>query len=138
VPQARVSGCERALRGVRLINSDLHRASLSIQQSDMPNVMSKMMLLGMSFPDVLLRSTCEPGGKRLKISGTGDSRRPAASPISQCSRTECVFAFKDACPASAWAPSDWSAFSHVRAGRVIYERPCRARPARRTRKSTTC
>ena len=36
---------------------------IDIQQSDMPNVMSKMMLLGMSFPEVLVRSTVNPPGR---------------------------------------------------------------------------
>ena len=35
------------------ISTDLHSASINIQQSDMPNVMSKMMLLGMSLGDVV-------------------------------------------------------------------------------------
>jgi len=54
---------ERAVKGGFLpdtISTDLHKASLSIQQSDMPDVMSKMMLLGMSFPEVLVRATVNP------------------------------------------------------------------------------
>src|SRR5450432_190064 len=42
------------------ISTDLHKGSAGIQQSDMPNVMSKMMLLGMSFQEVLVRSTVNP------------------------------------------------------------------------------
>src|SRR3954447_5551062 len=42
------------------ISTDLHAASINIQQSDMPNVMSKMMLLGMSLGDVVVRSTLNP------------------------------------------------------------------------------
>jgi dihydroorotase len=42
------------------ISTDLHKGSVNIQQSDMLNVMSKMMLLGMSFQDVLIRSTMNP------------------------------------------------------------------------------
>src|ERR1043166_258883 len=37
------------------ISTDLHSGSIFIQQSDMPNVMSKMMLLGMSLQDVIRR-----------------------------------------------------------------------------------
>ncbi len=42
------------------ISTDLHDASIFIQQCDMPNVMSKLMFLGMNFNDVLLRSTVNP------------------------------------------------------------------------------
>jgi LacI family transcriptional regulator len=42
------------------ISTDLHVESLRFQQSTMSNVMSKMMLLGMSFRDVLVRSTVNP------------------------------------------------------------------------------
>src|SRR5271165_3501294 len=42
------------------ISTDLHSSSILMQQSDMPNVMSKMMLLGMTLEDVILRSTVNP------------------------------------------------------------------------------
>src|SRR5450432_37734 len=42
------------------ISTDLHAHSILIQQPDMPNCMSKMMLLGMGLPDVVLRSTVNP------------------------------------------------------------------------------
>jgi dihydroorotase len=42
------------------ISTDLHASSILGTQSDMPNCMSKMMLLGMPLPDAILRSTVNP------------------------------------------------------------------------------
>ena len=43
-----------------VISTDLHTESMNAGMKDMSNVMSKFLAMGMSLPDVILRSTCNP------------------------------------------------------------------------------
>jgi len=42
------------------ISTDLHVLSMNLHMIDMPTTLSKMLALGMSLPDVIRRSTCDP------------------------------------------------------------------------------
>src|SRR5258708_18100774 len=81
------------------ISTDLHAESILRQQSDMPNCMSKMMLLGMSLSDAVLRSTVNPAKaiKRYPELGTLGVGRGADIAVLELQNG--VFAFKDAWPA---------------------------------------
>ncbi|HEY2015151.1 MAG TPA: amidohydrolase/deacetylase family metallohydrolase, partial [Bryobacteraceae bacterium] len=81
------------------ISTDLHRSSLNIQQSDMPNVMSKMMLLGMSLQDVLVRSTVNPAKEIGRYPELGTLGVGKVADIAVLEEQNGVFAFKDAWPA---------------------------------------
>src|SRR5215472_8629871 len=104
------------------ISTDLHKASLSIQQSDMPNVMSKMMLLGMSFPDVLVRSTVNPAKEIGRYPELGTLGAGKTADIAVLAERTGVFAFKDAWPAKRLGTKNLECVLTVRDGKVIYER----------------
>ena len=112
----------RALCRIR-ISTDLHSASVGIQQSDMPNVMSKMMLLGMSFADVLVRSTVNPAKADRTVSGAGNAWQSDESRISRCwrSRPECLRSRIHGRP-SGWGRSGWNCVLTIRDGKLVYER----------------
>jgi dihydroorotase len=116
---------ERAVRGGFLpdtISTDLHRSSLSIQQSDMPNVMSKMMLLGMSFADVLVRSTVNPAKEIGRYPELGTLGVGKVADIAVLAERTGVFAFKDAWPAKRLGTKRLECVMTVRGGEVVYER----------------
>lgn len=104
------------------ISTDLHRASSEIQQSDMPNVMSKMMLLGMSFPDVLLRSTVNPAKEIGRYPELGTLAVGRGADIAVLEEQHGVFAFKDAWPAKRLGTTRLECVLTVRGGRVVYQR----------------
>ena len=56
------------------ISTDLHSSSIMMPESDMPNCMSKMMNLGMTLQDAILRSTVNPAKAIGQISGTRNHR----------------------------------------------------------------
>lgn len=104
------------------ISTDLHKSSAGIQQSDMPNVMSKMMLLGMSFEDVLLRSTVNPAkniGRYPELGTLGVGR---VADIAVLEEQSGVFAFKDAWPAKRLGNKRLECVLTIRDGKVVYER----------------
>jgi len=112
------------------ISTDLHKGSRDIQQSDMPNVMSKMMLLGMTFPDVLLRSTVNPAKEIGRYPELGTLGVGKVADIAVLEEQHGVFAFKDSWPAKRLATTRLECVLTVRDGKVVYERP--APPARKT------
>jgi dihydroorotase len=104
------------------ISTDLHQGSIYIQQSNMPNVMSKMMLLGMSFADVLVRSTVNPAkaiGRYPELGTLGVGR---AADIAVLEEQSGVFAFKDAWPAKRLGTKRLECVLTVRDGKIVYER----------------
>jgi dihydroorotase len=116
---------ERAVHGGFLpdtISTDLHKASLSIQQSDMLNVMSKMMLLGMTFPEVLVRSTVNPAKEIGRYPELGTLGIGRTADIAVLTERSGVFAFKDAWPAKRLGTHRLECVLTVRDGKVIYER----------------
>jgi predicted amidohydrolase len=116
---------ERAVRGGFLpdtISTDLHKGSLSIQQSDMPNVMSKMMLLGMSFSEVLVRSTVNPAKEIGRYPELGTLGIGRVADIAVLAERTGVFAFKDSWPAKRLGTKRLECVVTVRGGEVVYER----------------
>ena len=110
------------------ISTDLHSSSIRIQQSTMPNVMSKMMLLGMSFNDVLTRSTVNPAKAIHRFPEVGTLGVGKTADIAVLEEQTGVFAFKDAWPAKRLATKQLVNVITVRAGKVVYERPAEAAP----------
>lgn len=104
------------------ISTDLHKASVSIQQSDMPNVMSKMMLLGMSFADVLVRSTVNPAKEIGRFPDLGTLGVGKVADIAVLEEQTGVFAFKDSWPAKRLGTKRLECVLTVRRGEVVYER----------------
>jgi dihydroorotase len=107
------------------ISTDLHRSSAGIQQSDMHNVMSKMMLLGMSFPDVLVRSTVNPAKQIGRYPELGTLGVGRVADIAVLEEQSGVFAFKDAWPAKRLGTKRLECVLTIRDGKVLYERGSR-------------
>ena len=104
------------------ISTDLHRGSVSIQQSDMPNVMSKMMLLGMSFADVLVRSTVNPAKEIGRYPELGTLGVGKVADIAVLEEQTGVFAFKDSWPAKRLGTKRLECVLTVRGGEIVYQR----------------
>lgn len=108
------------------ISTDLHSGSIHIQQSDMPNVMSKMMLLGMSFPDVLVRATVNPAKEIGRYPELGTLGVGRVADIAVLEEKTGVFAFKDSWPAKRLATKRLECVLTIRAGKVVHEQGPRA------------
>ena len=104
------------------ISTDLHNGSIGIQQSDMPNVMSKMMLLGMSLQDVLVRSTVNPAKQIGRYPELGTLGVGRVADIAVLEEQSGVFAFKDSWPAKRLGTKRLECVLTVRGGKVVYER----------------
>ena len=104
------------------ISTDLHAESILRQQSDLPNCMSKMMLLGMSLPEAVMRATVTPAKaiKRYPELGTLAPGRDADIAVLELETG--VFAFKDAWPAKRMGTKRLECVMTVRDGKVVYQR----------------
>ena len=103
------------------ISTDLHAESIRIQQSTMPNVMSKLMLLGMSLDDVLVRSTVNPAkaiGRYPELGTLGVGR---VADIAVLEPQTGVFVFKDAWPAKRLGTKRLESVMTIRAGKIVYQ-----------------
>lgn len=111
------------------ISTDLHSSSILMQQSDMPNVMSKMMLLGMSLEDVVLRSTVNPAKEIGRYPEIGTLGAGKIADIAVLEDQSGVFAFKDAWPAKKLGSHRLQCVLTIRDGKVVYDRDGRTFPA---------
>ncbi|MEP6538351.1 MAG: amidohydrolase family protein, partial [Bryobacteraceae bacterium] len=90
-------------------------------QSDMPNCMSKLMLLGMTLSDVVMRSTVGPAkaiGHYPELGTLGVGR---VADIAVLDLQSGVFAFKDAWDAKRLGEKRLECLLTVRDGKVVYE-----------------
>jgi hypothetical protein len=104
------------------ISTDLHSASIKIQQSDMPNVMSKMMLLGMSLGDVVTRSTVNPAKAIGRYPELGTLAVGRTADIAVLEEQTGVFTFKDSWPAKRLGTKRLNCVLTIRDGKLAYER----------------
>ena len=104
------------------ISTDLHSGSINIQQSDMPNVMSKMMLLGMSLGDVVARSTVNPAKAIGRYPELGTLAVGRTADIAVLEEQTGVFAFKDSWPAKRLGTKRLNCVLTIRDGKLVYER----------------
>ena len=111
------------------ISTDLHAESIAIQQSNMPNVMSKLMLLGMSLEDVLVRSTVNPAKEIGRYPELGTLGVGRVADIAVLEQQTGVFVFKDSWPAKRLGTKRLEYVLTIRAGKIVYERG--PRPAAR-------
>lgn len=111
------------------ISTDLHSSSILMQQSDMPNVMSKMMLLGMSLEDAILRSTVKPAREIGKYPEIGTLGAGKIADIAVLENQGGVFAFKDAWPAKKLGAHRLDCVLTIRDGKIVYDRDGRTFPA---------
>jgi dihydroorotase len=108
------------------ISTDLHGSSILGPQSDMPNCMSKLMLLGMTLPDAIRRATVSPAqaiGRLPEIGTLGTGRE---ADIAVLRLESGVFALKDAWGAKRLATRRLRADMTIRAGEIVYDADGRA------------
>lgn len=110
------------------ISTDLHDSSILVQQSDMPNCMSKMMLLGMSLHDVVMRSTVSPAKEIARYPALGTLSVGQTADIAVLQLQNGVFAFKDAWDAKRLGHQRLECLMTVRGGVIVYDRDGRSFP----------
>jgi len=103
------------------ISTDLWTKSFAMSQSTMPNVMSKMMLLGMSLEDVLVRSTVNPAKEIGKYPELGTLGVGRVADIAVLEPQTGVFALKDSWPAKRLGTKRLESVMTIRAGKIVYE-----------------
>ena len=104
------------------ISTDLHATSILIGQSDMPNCISKMMLLGMSLPDAILRSTVNPAKSIHRYPELGTLNEGAAADIAVFALPTGVFAFKDSWHVKRLGTKRLECVLTVRDGKLVFDR----------------
>jgi dihydroorotase len=110
------------------ISTDLHSSSIMIPESDMPNCMSKMMLLGMKLQDAVLKSTMNPAkaiGRFPEIGTLGEGK---VADIAVLKLRTGVFAFKDAWQNKMMGTKKLENVLTIRDGKLVYDIEGRAFP----------
>jgi dihydroorotase len=104
------------------ISTDLHADSILMAQSDMPNCISKMMLLGMSLPDAILRSTVNPAKAIHRYPELGTLNQGSVADIAVFALPEGVFAFKDSWHVKRLGTRRLECVLTVRDGKLVFDR----------------
>jgi dihydroorotase len=104
------------------ISTDLHATSILMQQADMASCISKMMLLGMSLPDAILRSTVNPAKTIGRYPELGTLGMGRVADIAVFDLREGVFAFKDSWGAKRLGNKRLECVLTLRNGEIVYDR----------------
>ncbi len=110
------------------ISTDLHGTSILGSKPDMPNCMSKMMLLGMSLPDAVLRSTVNPAKEIARYPEVGTLGVGRTADVALLELQHGVFSFQDAWGAKRLGNQRLQNVMTIRAGEIAYDRDARALP----------
>ncbi len=110
------------------ISTDLHGTSIMFQQSDMPNCISKMMSLGMSLEDAILRSTVNPARNIHRYPELGTLSSGAVADVAVLAEREGVFAMKDAWKNKKLVTKKIECVLTVRNGKIVFDQEGRAFP----------
>jgi dihydroorotase len=110
------------------ISTDLHSSSILIPESDMPNCMSKLMNLGMTLPDAVLRSTVNPARAIARFPELGTLGEGRVADIAVLELRKGVFAFKDAWHKKRMGTSKLECVLTIRNGRLVWDRDGRGFP----------
>lgn len=110
------------------ISTDLHQSSILMQQSDMPNCMSKMMYLGMPFRDAVSKSTMMPAKAIGKFPELGTLSEGKTADIAVLALRTGVFALKDSWNKKALAEKKVEAILTIRNGKLVFDAEGRGYP----------
>lgn len=110
------------------ISTDLHSSSIMVQQSDMPNCISKMMLLGMTLSDAIRRSTVSPAKAISRFPEIGTLGAGSIADIAVLELQKGVFAFKDSWGAKRLGTQRVECALTIRDGALVYDRDGRGFP----------
>lgn len=103
------------------ISTDLHAQSIMIQQSDMPNCISKLMLLGMTLEDAILRSTVNPAKAIHRFPELGTLGEGRSADIAVLALRDGTFAFKDSWGKKKLGTKKLENVLTIRNGRIVYD-----------------
>lgn len=103
------------------ISTDLHSGSIMMPESDMPNCISKMLLLGMPLQDAIRRSTVRPAQVIGRYPELGTLSEGAEADIAVFELQEGVFAFKDAWKKKRLGTQRLECILTVRAGKLVFD-----------------
>lgn len=103
------------------ISTDLHSSSIMIQESDMPNCISKMMLLGMPLQRAIERSTVNPARAIHKFPELGTLAEGRVADIAVLQLRKGVFAFKDAWSKKRLGTQKLECVLTVRDGKIVFD-----------------
>jgi len=110
------------------ISTDLHSSSILIPQSDMPNCISKMMLLGMTLKDAIERSTVAPAKAISRYPELGTLGEGKTADIGVFALRDGVFAYKDAWQKKMLGTKKLECVLTIRNGRLVYDAEGRGFP----------
>jgi dihydroorotase len=103
------------------ISTDLHSSSIMIPESDMPNCISKLMNLGMTLQDGILRSTVNPAKAIRRFPELGTLGEGQVADIAVLRLRTGVFAFKDAWQKKLLGTKKLENVMTIRAGKLVYD-----------------
>ncbi len=103
------------------ISTDLHTSSIMMQQSDMPNCMSKMMLLGMTLQDAVRKSTEMPAKSIKRFPELGTLSEGREADVAVLALRDGVFAFKDSWGKKKLGTKKLENVLTIRAGKLVYD-----------------
>ena len=103
------------------ISTDLHQKSVRTGAPDMPNCISKMMLLGMPFAEAVRRSTVTPAQSIKKFPQIGTLGEGKTADIAVLKMEQGTFAFKDAWGKKKMGSWRVRAVMTVREGEIVFD-----------------
>jgi dihydroorotase len=110
------------------ISTDLHPSSIMIPQANMPNCISKIMALGMTLQDAILRATVNPAREIKRFPELGTLSEGAGADIAVFDLKSGVFALIDSAQKKLLANKKLECVMTVRAGKVVYDADGRSLP----------
>jgi len=110
------------------ISTDLHSSSIMTVESDMPNCISKMMNLGMSLPDAIVRSTVHPAKSISRFPQLGTLSAGQVADVAVLRLRSGVFAYKDAWQKKFLGTKRLECALTVRGGQTVFDRDGRGYP----------
>lgn len=103
------------------ISTDLHSSSIMMQQSDMPNCITKMMVLGMKFEDAIARSTVSPAKAISRYPEIGTLGEGKEADIALFAIRDGVFALKDSWGKKMLASKKVECIGTIRQGKLVFD-----------------
>ena len=110
------------------ISTDLHPSSIMIPQVNMPNCISKIMALGMTLQDAILRATVNPAREIKRFPELGTLSEGAGADIAVFDLKSGVFALIDSAQKKLLANKKLECVMTVRSGKVVYDVDGRSLP----------
>lgn len=104
------------------ISTDLHKMSILGSKADMPNCISKLMLLGMTLQDAVARSTVNPAKAIGQFPALGTLGEGKGADIAVLKTRTGVFAFRDALNKKRMGREKIECVLTVRDGRIVWDR----------------